>query len=366
MQNQIAAFNKLFEEQLLTDGIIKWHLHDEHLDICIMNDIKATTGHLMPQSFVHVECTKGANDQDIFIQCTCEIYNLFQRAAHQETQILPGEDIVPDENMTCMHCRFFREHLLNAYATVKSQPTTEFTRAHFMVHQSLQHMNTPVQLVGNVIPGGTTRFSSKGKEGLSIVHISFYQGNAQILCTDGHCSINFKNKKNITRRDPDHQYTHMCSHLRTMFANWDSVKGFFPDYFLQDDVGVIQDDPVNQDDINIGNQVSGKFNIQTGLWDYPALSKHKPKEMMDPEMVNATLQRNELISARKLNPSTGLYCSFICKPSHLIQMVQQSPVCVVTNMLKAVQLLKKGHSTPDWAQLRFNIMKLYVPQVSAN
>ena len=153
-----------------------------------------------------------------------------------------------------------------------------------------------------------------------------------------------------------------------MFANWDSVKGFFPDYFLQeeDDVGVIQEDPVNQDDINIGNQVSGKFNIQTGLWDYPALSKHKPKDMMDPELVNATLQRNELISARKLNPSTGLYCFLYASHHHLTQMVQQSPVCVVTNMLKAVQLLKKGHSTPDWAQLRFNIMKLYVPQVSAN
>ena len=53
---------KLFEEQLLTEGIIKWHLHDEHRDICIMNDIKATTRHLMPQSFVHVECTKEAND----------------------------------------------------------------------------------------------------------------------------------------------------------------------------------------------------------------------------------------------------------------------------------------------------------------
>ena len=80
-----------------------------------------------------------------------------------------------------------------------------------MVHESLQHMNSPVQLVGNLIPGGTTRFSAKGKEGLSIVHISLYQGNVQILCTDGHCSINFKNKKNITHRDLDHQYTRLLA-----------------------------------------------------------------------------------------------------------------------------------------------------------
>ena len=222
--NPNRTLYKLFEEQLITEGIIKWRLHEQSQDFCIMNDIKLTTGHLMPQSFVHVECTKGANDEEIFIQCTCDIYNLIQRAAHQESHILPGEDVVLDENFTCMHCRFLREHLLDAYTTVTTSPTTEFTRPLFMVHESLQHMNDPVQLVGNVISGETTRFSGKGKEGLSIVHISFYQGNVQILCTDGHCAINFKNKKNITRRDPDHQYTHVCSHLHNMFINWDSVK----------------------------------------------------------------------------------------------------------------------------------------------
>ena len=129
-----------------------------------------------------------------------------------------------------------------------------------------------------------------------------------------------------------------------MFANWDSVKGFFPDYFLQeeDDVGVIQEDPVNQDDINIGNQVSGKFNIQTGLWDYPALSKHKPKDMMDPELVNATLQRNELISARKLNPSTGLYCSFICKPSPFNPDGTAKPCMCGNQYVEGSTAIKKG------------------------
>ena len=196
--NPNCTLYKLFEEQLVTEGIIRWRLHEQNRYVCIMNDIKPTTGHLMPQSFVHVECTKGANDEDIFIRCTCNIYNLIQRAAHQESHFLPGEDVVLDENLTCMHYRFFREHLVDVYTTVTTQARTQFTRPLFMVHESLQHMNSPIQLVGNVIPGGTTRFSAKGKESLSIVHISFYQGNAQILYTDGNCSINFKNKKNIT------------------------------------------------------------------------------------------------------------------------------------------------------------------------
>ena len=147
----------------------------------------------------HQEVMEIVIYDSIFIRCTCDIYNLIQRAAHQESHILPGEDVALDENLTCMHCRFFREHLLDAYTTATTQATTQFTRPLFMVHKSLQHMNSPIQQVGNVIPGGTTRFSAKGKEGLSIVHISFYQGNVQILCTDGHCSINFKIMKNITR-----------------------------------------------------------------------------------------------------------------------------------------------------------------------
>ena len=72
-----------------------------------------------------------------------------------------------------------------------------------------------------------------------------------------------------------------------MFVNWDSVKGFFPDFFLQEDhLSVIPDDPLNKDDMNIEKQVSGKFNTETGLWDYPALLKHKPKEMMNQQLVN--------------------------------------------------------------------------------
>ena len=241
-----------------------------------MNDIKQTTGHLIPQSFVHIECTKGANDEDIFIRCMCDIYNLIQRAAHQENHILPG-DVVLDENLACMHCRFFWEHLLHAYTTVTTQPTTEFTRPLFMVHESLHHVNDPVQLVGNVIQSGTTRFSAKGKQSLAIVHITFYQGNAQILCTDGHCAINFKNGKNITQRDPDQASTHVCSHLCTMFIHWDAVKGLPPHFFIQEEDGAIvhDNDPVNEEDANIHPNLSGNFNIESGLWEYPALSHSK-------------------------------------------------------------------------------------------
>ena len=43
---------------------------------------------------------------------------------------------------------------------------------------------------------------------------------------DGICAANFKNHKNITRRDPDHEATKMCSHLGTLVSHFVHVKDF--------------------------------------------------------------------------------------------------------------------------------------------
>ena len=100
-----------FTEQLLADGIIKWRFHSETKDICVMNDYNPTTGLLMPQGFVHVTCTAFHGDQ-MLIHCTCSIFNLIKGAAHQMVKLWPGEDAVPDDSLTCMHCRFFKENLM--------------------------------------------------------------------------------------------------------------------------------------------------------------------------------------------------------------------------------------------------------------
>ena len=144
-------------------------------------------------------------------------------------------------------------------------------------------------------------------------------------CMDGICAANFKNHKNITRGDPDHEATKMCSHLRTLFYHFGYVKGFFPDYFMdsideieeeeQFFVGPPDSDAVNNDDANLPRSLAGYFDIASGLWKYPALSNHKPKEMQDPDIVNCTQECNDYISSHKLDHATGLYTGYILKPS---------------------------------------------------
>ena len=68
---------------------------------------------------------------------------------------------------------------------------------------------------------------------------------------------------------------------------------------------------------------------------------------MDPELVNFTLERNEMIASKKLNSSTGLYSSYICKPL-LVQEDGSAKTATVGMFTSQIVLpLKKGHCTPE-------------------
>ena len=323
--NPSRTLYAIFVKQLLTEGSIKWRQHQSNVDIYVMNDYNPTTGYLMPQSFVHVSCTN--EDGNLFPRCTCRVYDIIQRAAKLETPLSPGEEFFPDSSLTCMHCRFYKDHLHNAYEKISSEAQGNLPRALCMVHESPKYMNDPVQLVGSVIDQGTTRFSCQGKESYSLIHLSFYNKVCQVKCINGIFAANFKNRKNITRRDPDHEATKMCLHFRTLFSHFAYVKGSFPNYFTdaideieeegQFVVGAPHSDAVNNEDANLPRSLTGHFDVASRLWKYPALSSHKPKEMQDPHIVNCTQERNDYISSHKLDHATGLYTGYILKPSPL-------------------------------------------------
>ena len=62
---------------------------------------------------------------------------------------------------------------------------------------------------------------------------------------------------------------------------------------------------VNNDDAGLIVK-DGNFNIETGLWEYPAVSTHKPKEMMDQKLHNATQIRDKFATSGKIDEKCGL------------------------------------------------------------
>lgn len=310
-----------FQEQLIAEGSIKWRLHEPGKDICMMNNINSSTGVLLPGSFVHVTCLRANSQEEPILSCTCEIFNLILRASKQDVALVPGEEEgIPDSSFTCMHCRFFRDHLLGAYIKVQ-RGNVALSRPLTMVKESLADMNTDVQLLGEAFPTGTTKFSVKGEDRYSVVHFSFYQGKCFTKCMDGLCAAALQNKKKIPKKMSLSHKKSLCSHLRTVLENFDAVKNCFPEYFNneeEEEEGVNAEplDDVNTDDFNLTNGGSGNFDRDTGLWKFPSFSRHKPyTEMNSPELVEHTQHRNDLICSRSMNQQTGLYSYLALLPS---------------------------------------------------
>ena len=154
-----------FKEQLLSEGVIKWRYHTTHKDIVCMNDMDSDTGVLKPNDFVLVTCIKNFSDENV-ISCTCELCNVIRCAGHQEHTILPEEqaNVYPDTSMTCLHCRFYKYHLVNAHTNIVTKAQNDYTRSELMVSNSLQYMNEGVILLGSTLCKSTTKFSAKGED----------------------------------------------------------------------------------------------------------------------------------------------------------------------------------------------------------
>ena len=312
--NQNRTLYTKFKEQLITDGLIKWRYHDEVKDVCVMTDYSSTTGLLLPQSFVHVTATKIHNNETV-LKCTCDIFNIIKRAGHQETPLWPEDDeVVPDASLTCLHCRFYRDHLMGLYEKLQNTQT-DLNIIESTVKTSLHEMNNEVVLLGNVIPQGSTKFSVKGKQCYSLINITFPPNNCHAKCTNGMCCANLKNKKKIPKHLPIQNVDYICEHLNIFTKHLDFVKSLFPAFFTDNEGQTLQDSEISvqeREDLNFLDadqipQLNGHFNSNTGLWEYKALSGHKPKEMLDISLIKSTEKRNGYVKFENLNEDTGLY-----------------------------------------------------------
>ena len=129
-----------------------------------------------------------------------------------------------------MHCRFFNEYLLNAYEQATHQ-TSELPHAISLVQDSLQEMNHPVQLCGNILINSSTKFSVQGAGSYSIVSLSFPNGKCSASCSDGMCATHMKNEKNIPKEANKEERKPICSHIKNVCRNINYLAEAFLEYF---------------------------------------------------------------------------------------------------------------------------------------
>ena len=295
-----------FKEEMRMDGVIKWRHHDPNSDVCIMTDYSSTNGNIIPSSFVHVTRQYNSQGKNI-ISCTCEIYKHLQGIAYNQHLGGENEELFPDTTITFMHCWYFQDELDEAYTKLQMY-NTNLPWALQEVNNSLQYMNDPIQLSGSVLEKGTTKFSVKGNDSsISFVHITFQQNKCYAKCMGGICSVELQGKK-LPRLHPITQTPNLCPHMKTIVQHIDHVKSFFPWHFNENSEilphGEIED-PVNTDDAGLIVK-DGNFNTETGLWEYPAFSTHKPKTMMNEDLITATQIRDKFATSGKIEESSGL------------------------------------------------------------
>jgi hypothetical protein len=163
----------------------------------------------------------------------------------------------------------------------------------------------PVFLLGDVVLHGATKFSVRNEEeedevSFSVCHVTFRGDKCFVRCMDGSCAAQFHNKSKIPRIFSLCETKKVCTHLKTFYQNLDKIQALFPEYFqaedgeedaAEDGEEDVEDEPEEPDDMpnredgNLSKNLKGIFNLEEGLWTYPAVSTHKPKEMLDPHLI---------------------------------------------------------------------------------
>ena len=232
-----------FKNQLLTSGMIKWRYNENGRNVCAMNDY-SINGHLVPNSFVHVS-SEPSGDGTHIIRCSCQIYHFLQNV-----EIGHESEISPETS--CMHCRFYNDHLIDAYDVI-NQGSSNINRPLQMVKSSIEYMNDPVLLLGDILPLSTTKYSVKGDDYFSIVTINFHGGTCYIKCHSGFCLAANINKKRIPRSGKLSDTAKLCSHLNTCYTHIDRIMSSFPNYFC---------DSESSDDVNDNGDTDEYINTE--------------------------------------------------------------------------------------------------------
>ena len=305
-----------FKDDLLTDGIIHWRSHSLLENTVVMNDYLIQgdrKGEMLPNSFVHV--TAVACDEGLIIKCSCQMYNLMINTQFpQGMDILKLQEYYIAGQLTCMHCRMFREELTNVRygETIPDNPTNIERK----IFQTQNVLNQPVVLLGDASIHKTTKLSVKGvttengvDESFAMVHVTFTKGRCHIRCLEGVCLAQSKKVKKKVAKSfslTSESRSQMCIHLQAVEANVEILHELFPTYFGEDpdpqepqEAALADLEALNcpPEETNFHTDSSDlSFDIQSGVWTSRIAGMQTVSYTMDdPNLVESTMKRNHQV-----------------------------------------------------------------------
>lgn len=288
-----ASDNSLYEKyktaQTETGGLF-WRVHESDIDVLCLNDVNMTTGCLMESSFVHMT-RRNVGNVNVY-HCTCTLFATLLQLATLDEQ--PDTEI-DSINIKCCHIRYFKEIIEPDYPIYFSTEVfTSPTKSQKSIMLSLAALQKPVILLLSSLR--TKKFSvvPNSSEDCKFVNVS----RNRVSCQSGECSAiySFSTRKVIYLCET----SNVCPHLQAMKDHknlWMNGNDIEEDIEDEDEEAFI-DNEEDENDLEDTFQPettqtkrTNFFNPATGLWDFPSLSEHRPKEEDDPALQRAIKKR---------------------------------------------------------------------------
>ncbi|XP_076089236.1 uncharacterized protein LOC143059604 isoform X1 [Mytilus galloprovincialis] len=282
-------------------GTLQWRLHKPHIDILCMNDINMNTGTIYNFSYVHMTRTLEGNE--LHYSCTCKLYaTLLQLATLNDN--LDAE--IYDVNIRCCHIRLFKEVIEPIFINVFTpESITQPTKSQEIVIRSLELLDRPVCILPSTLK--TKKFTVRAEndtESCNFVHLS----KNRLICQSGECQTIYgcSQRKVIYLEET----TNICPHLDAMKTNRDlwlvNLDNMEDDNDDEDDDQFNNQPNLDDDDAELNEPVQtdtisqdGVFKENTGLWDFPSLSQHPPKQDNDPSFRETIQLRHAIFDGAK-------------------------------------------------------------------
>lgn len=320
-----ASENSLYDQYRTTQietGKLFWRIHQPNLDIICLNDVSMSNGSFLESSFVHMSRTTIGNN--LQYNCTCNLFTTLLQLATLNDQ----EDEIDSINIRCCHIRFFQEIIEPDLPIYFSQDLFHVpTKTQNAVILSTTYLGKPVCALTSSLR--TEKFSVISKDGKDCKFVNLSKN--RLACQSGECSsiYSFSTRK-ILYLD---KTANLCPHLEAMKDNKDvwfnERSGVNVEEDEEDDENdmplINEDDDIEVDELfqakpDIKRGQTNNFNQATGLWDFPSLSEHQPKNEDDPLLQLAIKKRlsifdgTEGVGRDSSGYLTSDNCLLLCPP----------------------------------------------------
>ena len=174
------------------DATLCWRVHQEDLDVVVMNDMDAQTGLVQPSSLVHV--TRQQHTSSVSYSCTYQVYRYVQSTQLSGSDVTANLDDTIAFPATCAHCRFMKEQV-ETHLTSLFQHNPPQDKMEEILSTSICSLNRSVVQVGSYTTQTVVKFSVVcSGSSCAFVHVTRY---GFISCKSGECKARATTTKGV-------------------------------------------------------------------------------------------------------------------------------------------------------------------------